>query len=83
MDKKAAEEFIYRIERHRAQEQALWQEMRERPGYLDNEDKAIAAILDARQKARDLTEEADADLDAFDWVDDGTGNFVPREEVAA
>jgi len=81
MDKHTATDFVNRIEAHREKEAAIWQEMRARPDYGMNEDKTIAAIIDARQKARDLLEEADGDLDAFDWVDDGTGNFVPREEV--
>jgi len=82
MDKAAATEFVSRIEEHREQEAAIWQEMRQRPDYQMNEDKTLAAILDARKRARDLLEEAESDLAAFDWVDDGTGNFVPREEVA-
>ena len=83
MDKKTATEFVERIEAHREQEDAIWQEMRDRPDYEMHEDKTIKGILDARKKGRDLLEEAAADLGAFDWVDDGTGNFVPREEVEA
>lgn len=81
MDKKTATEFVQRIEAHRAQEQAIWDEMRARPDYEMHEDNSIRDILDSRQKARDLTEDAEASLGAFDWVDDGTGNFVPREEL--
>lgn len=83
MNKDTATAFVKRIERHQADEAAIWREMREHPSYQMNEDKTIKGILEARRKARDLTEEAEADLDAFDWVDDGTGNFVPREEVEA
>jgi uncharacterized protein (UPF0335 family) len=83
MDKLTATKFIERIERHRAEEDAIWAEMRDRPDYESNEDKTIKSILDARKKGRDLLEEADADLGTFDWVDDGTGNFVPREDVSA
>lgn len=83
MDKSTATSFVNRIEQHRAQEEAIWDEMRERPDYEMHEDKAIKAILDARRKANEMLAEADTDLDAFAWVDDGTGNFVPREEVTA
>jgi Zn-dependent M32 family carboxypeptidase len=83
MDKKTATEFVERIEAHRDQERAIWQEMREHPDYQMHEDKAIKGIIDAREKAHGLIEEADAGLGAFDWIDDGTGNFVPREEVDA
>jgi hypothetical protein len=83
MDKQTALGFVERIEAHREKESAIWQEMRQRPDYGMHEDKSIIAIVDARKRARDLLEEAESDLGAFDWVDDGTGNFVPREEVEA
>lgn len=83
MDKQTATDFLTRIEAHREKEAAIWQEMRQRDDYGMNEDKTIAAIIDARKRASDLLEEAESDLSAFDWVDDGTGNFVPREEVGA
>jgi Zn-dependent M32 family carboxypeptidase len=83
MDKQTATTFVERIEAHRAQEAAIWQEMRQRDDYETHEDKSISAILDARKRARDLLEEAESDLAAFDWVDDGSGNFVPREELEA
>jgi uncharacterized protein (UPF0335 family) len=82
MDKATATDFIERIERHRAEEAAIWDEMRAHPDYETNEDKTIKTILDNRRKGRELQEEAEADLGAFDWVDDGTGNYVPREELA-
>jgi uncharacterized protein (UPF0335 family) len=83
MDKATATGFVERIEAHRAEEGAIWDEMRDHVNYEMHEDKSIKAIIEARKKARDLLSEADADLGAFDWVDDGTGNFVPREEVEA
>jgi hypothetical protein len=83
MDKQTATSFIDRIEAHRERESAIWDEMRQRPDYQMNEDKSIESILDERQRARDLLESAEASLGAFDWVDDGTGNFVPREEADA
>lgn len=83
MDKKTATEFVDRIEAHRAQEGGIWQEMRDRADYQTHEDKTIKSIIDQRKAARDLLEEAEADLGAFDWVDDGDGNFVPREETEA
>lgn len=83
MDKQTALSFVERIEAHREKETAIWQEMRQRADYEMHEDKSIVAIVDARKRARDLLEEAESDLGAFDWVDDGTGNFVPREEVEA
>lgn len=83
MDKATATDFVARIEAHREQESAIWQEMRSVPSYEMNEDKVIADILDARKKAAGLMAEAQADLGAFDWVDDGSGNFVPRKEVSA
>jgi hypothetical protein len=83
MDKQTATDFVNRLETHRANEKAIWNEMRSRPDYGMNEDKSIESVLDERQRARELQESADASLDAFDWVDDGTGNFVPREEVEA
>lgn len=83
MDKAPAIGFVERIEAHREQEQAIWQEMRDHPDYEMHEDKTIKGILDARKKGREMMEEAEADLGAFDWVDDGTGNYVPREEVEA
>lgn len=82
MDKPTATQFVSRIEAHREKEAAIWQEMRLRPDYEMHEDKSIESILEERQRARDLLESADASLDAFDWVDDGTGNFVPRSELA-
>ena len=82
MNKQTATEFVERIEAHRDQESTIWQEMRARPDYELNEDKTLKGILDARKRARDLLDEAAGDLDAFDWVDDGAGNFVPREELA-
>jgi Zn-dependent M32 family carboxypeptidase len=82
MDKRTAAKYVERIEDHRDRERAIWREMRERGDYQMHEDKSIEAILDARQRARDLMEEAESSLDAFDWVDDGTGNFVPRDELA-
>jgi Zn-dependent M32 family carboxypeptidase len=81
MDKLTATKFVERIEAHREKEASIWQEMRERDDYAMNEDKSIESIIDERQRARDLLESADASLDAFDWVDDGTGNFVPRDEL--
>jgi Zn-dependent M32 family carboxypeptidase len=83
MDKQTALSFVERIEAHREKESAIWQEMRQRPDYGMNEDKSIESIIDERQRARELLESADTSLDVFDWVDDGTGNFVPREEVEA
>jgi uncharacterized protein (UPF0335 family) len=82
MDKATATAFIELIERHRAEEAAIWDDMRNRDDYESNEDKTIKSILDARRKGREMLEEADADLGAFDWVDDGTGNYVPRAELA-
>ena len=82
MDKQTAVSFVERIEAHREQEAAIWQEMRQRADYEMNEDKSIESILDERQRARELMESAETSLSAFDWVDDGTGNFVPREELA-
>ena len=83
MDKVTALSFVERIETHREQETAIWQEMRQRDDYEMHEDKSIEGILDERERARELMESAQASLDAFDWVDDGTGNFVPREEIDA
>lgn len=83
MDKQTALSFVERIEAHREKESAIWQEMRSRDDYGMNEDKSIGSILDERARARELLESADSSLDAFDWVDDGTGNFVPREELEA
>jgi Zn-dependent M32 family carboxypeptidase len=83
MDKPTATRFVERIEAHREKETAIWQEMRERADYQMHEDKSIESILDERQSARELMESAESGLAAFDWVDDGTGNFVPREEVEA
>lgn len=68
MDKNTATDFVTRIEAHRETEAAIWQEMRERPDFGMNEDKTIAAILDARKRARDLMEEADSDLAAFEFA---------------
>ena len=82
MDKQTATEFVTRIEAHREQEQAIWQEMRDRPGYAMHEDNVIVEILDARKTARDQLADAEANLGSFDWVDDGAGNLVPREELA-
>jgi hypothetical protein len=82
MNKQTAIAFITRIEAHRAQESAIWDEMRARPDYQMHEDKSIDSILEERQAARGLVESSDASIAAFDWVDDGTGNFVPREELA-
>lgn len=83
MDKATATSFVERIEAHREQEEAIWQEMRDRPDYEMHEDKTITDILEARAEARTLMDDANSNLDAFDWVDDGTGNFVPREELPA
>lgn len=83
MDKKTATDFVGRIEAHREKETGIWQEMRARPDYEMHEDKSIESILDERQRARELLESAEGSLGAFDWVDDGTGNFVPREEMEA
>lgn len=80
MDKRTATDFVKRIEAHREQEQAIWQEMRRRPDYEMHEDKSIESILDERERGRELFQEANASLDAFDWVDDGEGNLVPRED---
>lgn len=82
MDKATATEFVERIEAHRAVEEDIWQEMRSRPDYQMHEDKVIASILHARKQARDLVEESEGDLASFDWIEDGEGNLVPREEVA-
>lgn len=81
MNKQTAIEFVSRIEAHREKEAAIWREMRQRPDFEMNEDKSIESVLDERRRAGELMESADASLDAFDWVDDGTGNFVPREEA--
>lgn len=81
MDRKTATDFVDRIETHRREEQAIWDEMRSHPDYKTHEDKTIAGIIDARAKAHGLIEEANADLGAFDWVEDGQGNFVPHENV--
>lgn len=83
MDKQTAITFVERIEAHRRQEEAIWHEMRQRDDYGLHEDKSIESIIDERQRARELQKSAEGSLDAFDWVDDGTGNFVPREEVEA
>lgn len=80
MDKRTAVDFVRRIEAHREQEQAIWQEMRDRDDYEMHEDKEITSILDERRRARELVESANASLSAFDWVDDGEGNLVPRED---
>lgn len=83
MDKKTAVSFVERIEAHREEERAIWREMRDRPDYEMYEDNSIKDILEARAKAAALLEDALSGLDAFDWVDDGDGNFVPREELAS
>lgn len=83
MDKATATAFVERIEAHRAQEDSIWDEMRGREDYEMHEDKSIKAIIDARKNASALLDEAAGDLGAFDLVDDGAGNFVPREEVNA
>lgn len=83
MDKATATAFVERIEEHRAAEEEIWSEMRARPDYEDYEGRTIKGIIDMRSKGREALEEAAADLGAFDWIDDGTGNFVPREEVPA
>lgn len=83
MDKKTATEFVERIEAHRAQEEAIWQEMRDRDDYAMHEDKTIKGIIDMRKTARDMTDEANADLGAFDWVENADGDLVPREEIEA
>jgi uncharacterized protein (UPF0335 family) len=82
MDKATATRFVERIEAHREQEQAIWQEMRDRPDYAMHEGKTIKSIIDQRKQARDLLEESEGDLDAFDWVENEDGDFVPREELA-
>jgi Zn-dependent M32 family carboxypeptidase len=83
MDKVTATEFVRRIEAHREQEEVIWQEMRSREDYEMHEDQTIASIISQRKAARELIAESEADLSAFDWVDDGSGNSVPREEEAA
>lgn len=82
MDKETALGFVERIEAHRSQEEAIWDEMRGHADYGQNEDRAIDEILDWRRQARQINDEAMSALAAFDWVDDGTGNFVPHEEAA-
>lgn len=82
MDKQTATGFVTRIEAHREQEDAIWQEMRQRDDYETHEDKVIASILEQRADARSLTDEAQSSLDAFDWVENENGDLVPREEVA-
>ena len=79
MSRKFVEDFIARVEKHRAEEEALWAALRKEPGYEDNQDKDIAFILQTRAQVRTLREDADGVLGGFDLVDDGTGNFVPRE----
>jgi hypothetical protein len=81
VDKQTATAFVERIETHRGKEAAIWQEMRQRPDYAMHEDKSIESILEERKSAREFMESAQSSLDAFDWVDDGTGNFVPRDEI--
>ena len=83
MDKATATNFVERIEKHREEEAAIWQEMRAHPDYGMHEDKVIEGIISARKKARDLLEEAESDLGSFDWVENEDGEFVPREEVEA
>ena len=87
MDKATATEFVERIELRRREaqmmESAIWRQMRERDDYEMNEDRTIADILEARAKARAITEQADADLGSFDWVENEDGDFVPREGLPA
>jgi uncharacterized protein (UPF0335 family) len=78
MDKATAWDFVKRIEAHRKAEERIWQEMRNHGDYEPNEDVTIRDILDARKKGNALMAEADAQLDAFDWVEDANGDFVPR-----
>ena len=66
MDTKTAAKFVDRIEAHRAEEDAIWQEMRDRDDYEMHQDKDVAAILRARKMARAQREEAEALLGAFD-----------------
>lgn len=83
MDKATALSFVERIETHREAEEAIWQEMRDRPDYAMHEDKVVKSIIEQRKKARDLIEESEADLGSFDWVEDEDGDLVPREELPA
>jgi Zn-dependent M32 family carboxypeptidase len=81
MDKQTATDFVTRIEAHREQEQAIWQEMRNRPDYAMHEDKVVESIIDQRANARSLTDDAQSSLDSFDWIEDENGDLVPREEL--
>lgn len=77
MNKLTALKYIDRIEAHRKAEEAIWDEMRAEPTYERNEDNTLKDIIDRRADAASTAAEADADLDAFNWVDDGSGNLVP------
>lgn len=66
MDTKTATKFVERIEAHRAGEDAIWQEMRDRDDYEMHEDKDIAEALRARKVARTKAEESEVILSAFD-----------------
>jgi Zn-dependent M32 family carboxypeptidase len=80
MDKATATAFVERIEAHREREEAIWQEMRDRPDYEMHEDKMVKGIIDARKSARALVDEANSDLASFDWVEDSEGDLVPIED---
>lgn len=81
MDKATATAFVERIEKHRAAEEAIWQEMIEHPAYEMHEDKIVRSIIDARKKARALLNEAETDLGSFDWVSDEDGEVVERQDA--
>ena len=77
--------FVDRAEGLNRQLDKLRAEAREHGDSIDqiNWDKLLDDILEQRRIAHLAREEALALIGSADWVDDGTGNFVPADEVAA
>ena len=78
MDRETALEFVTRIENHRAEEDAIWDEMRAHKDYCRNEDQDIKEVIKQRKTIRALEDDVQSILDAFDLVETSDGDFVPR-----
>lgn len=85
LNSKTALSYIERIEKSRDEaakyESSILREVRAEPDYESNADKDLLEAVRLRAEARQILDDANAIIGAFDWVyDESTGENVPKED---